>query len=427
MAQLEALRASYLPQRLIFYSELRGRMLQWAATSDDAARQVQQRILGLENGIKVWKNRLTSLTDAGQMARKQAAEKEMRNLVEADPELASAYGSAWSDIERAEAVWATMAERYRFIEGGMGFQGMLAGYARTLVRGTQERLKPNEERLREYRDTALPRVEQRLFAESPVSMGYEALRLAFSLDKLREWLGPDDPIVQKVLGQQSPEDLADTLLSGTGLADAALRRKLWEGGAEAVAASDDPLIVLARGIEPEALALRTRYDDEVEAPLTQASERIAKARFAIYGKGTYPDATFTLRVSYGEVKGWLEKGEEVHPFTQIGRAFERATGQDPFRLPESWLGARDALDLDTRFNMASTNDIIGGNSGSPVVNAEGQLIGVAFDGNIHSIAGAYWFDDTKNRTVSVHVAAMLEALREVYGADRVLDELVVLP
>jgi hypothetical protein len=427
VAELEDLRSSYLPQRLILYSELRGRMLQWAKTSDDAARQVQQRVLGLENGIKVWKNRLASLMDEEQMARKQAAEREMREAVAADPELAAAYGSAWSDVERALAVWGTMADRNRFIEGGLGFQSTLAGYAQTLVRGTREKTKPNEERLREYRDTALPRVEQRLLADRPVSMGYESLRLAFSLDKMREWLGPDDEVVQRVLGKQSPEDLTAALLEGTRLADAAFRRELWEGGADAVAASEDPLLALARQIEPIAMELRKRYDDEVEAPLAAASEKIAKARFAIFGKGVYPDATFTLRVSYGEVKGWPEKGEQVEPFTRFGRAFERATGEDPFRLPTSWLDARDELDLETRFNFSSNNDIIGGNSGSPVVDAEGQLVGVAFDGNIHSIAGAYWFDETKNRTVSVHVAAMLEALEVVYGADRLLEELAVVP
>ncbi len=427
VAQLEALRSSNLPQRLVLFSELRGRMLQWGTTGEDAARQVQQRILGIENGIKVWKNRLASLSDSEQMARKLAAENAMREAVAADPELSAAYGSAWSDVEGALDVWATMADRYRFIEGGLGFQGTLSNYARMIVRGSRERAKPNEERLREYRETALPRVEQRLLAERPVSTEYETLSLSFSLDKLREWLGPDDGVVRMVLGDASPSDLAGDLVSGTRLADPAFRRELWEGGAEAVAASDDPFIALARQVEPVALELRKRFDDEVEARLAQASEKIAKARFAIYGKGVYPDATFTLRVSYGEVEGWLEKGEEVHPFTRFGRAFERATGADPFRLPDSWLAQREALDLDTRFNLATNNDIIGGNSGSPLVDAEGQLVGLVFDGNIHSIAGAYWFDETKNRTVSVHVAAILEALEEVYGADRILDELTVLP
>lgn len=190
-------------------------------------------------------------------------------------------------------------------------------------------------------------------------------------------------------------------------------------------ASDDPMIVLARQVEPYAMELRRRYDDEVEAPLKQASEKIAKARFAILGKNVYPDATFTLRVTFGAVDGWMEKGEQVVPFTRIGRAFERATGEDPFRMPDSWLEAKDRINLDTPYNFSSTTDIIGGNSGSPVINARGELVGLAFDGNIHSIAGDFWFDERLNRTVSVHVAAMLEALKVVYGADHLAEELVI--
>jgi hypothetical protein len=185
------------------------------------------------------------------------------------------------------------------------------------------------------------------------------------------------------------------------------------------------MVVLARRLEPVARELRERYDRLVEAPLERASEQIAEARFAALGTSVYPDATFTLRVTYGEVAGWRERGEEVPPFTTLAGAFARATGEDPFRLPESWLAHRDALDLATRFDFVSTTDIIGGNSGSPVIDAEGRLVGLAFDGNIHSIAGAYWFDERVNRTVSVHPAAMVAALRRVYGAERLLDELTL--
>jgi hypothetical protein len=418
-------RSHYLPLMLVMYAEYRGRMLEWAQTSDVAARQVQQRILGVENAIKVWKNQLRSLMDEEQIARKMQAEKELKKAVMANPELAEAYGSAWQDIDRAIASYHGFYERYRFIEQGQGFQGQLFDWAHTLVRGSREKEKPNEERLRAYRDTALPRVEQGLFAATPVEPGYQKLGLAFSLDKLREWLGPDDELVRAVLGNESPRAMAERLVSGTRLADAEYRTELWEGGSAAVQASDDPLIVLARKVEPTAMELRRRYDDEVEAPLNQASEKIAKARFAILGKNVYPDATFTLRVTYGAVDGWMEKGEQVAPFTRIGRAFERATGEDPFRMPNSWLEAKDQMNLDTPYNFSSTTDIIGGNSGSPVINARGELVGLAFDGNIHSIAGDYWFDERVNRTVSVHVAAMLEALKVVYGADHLLEELVI--
>ena len=281
------------------------------------------------------------------------------------------------------------------------------------------------ERLRTYRETALPRVEQRLFAATPVDPGFETLLLSFSLDKLREALGPDDPVVKQVLGKESPRALAGQLVADTRLADPAYREELWKGGPEAVAASDDPMIALARTVEPYARALRQRYDDEVEAPMNQANERIAQARFAVLGTGVYPDATFTLRVTYGAVEGWVEKGEPVYPFTTMGRTFERATGEDPFRLPQSWLDARDRIGPDTRYNFVSTTDIIGGNSGSPVIDANAELVGLAFDGNIHSIAGNYWFDQRVNRTVSVHTAAMLEALETIYGAEALLEELEV--
>ncbi len=297
VSQLEHLRASTLPQRLLIYSELRGRMKAWAQTGDEPERIVQQRILNYENAIKVWRNQLSALSDDGQMARKQASEGELRDAVEGKRKLRKAYGSAWEDVDRALASYRQFENRYRFIEGGYGFMGSLWGYARTLVRGTAELEKPNTERLREYRDTALPRVEQQLFAEVPVYADYEKLQLGFSLDKLREWLGPDDATVKTVLGSDSPDARAAQLVDGSRLADPAYRKQLWQGGAEAVAASDDPLIALARAVDAESRALRKRYEDEVEAVMDSASEKIARARFAIGGSDVYPDATFTLRVS----------------------------------------------------------------------------------------------------------------------------------
>jgi V8-like Glu-specific endopeptidase len=425
--ELQHRRENYLPMHLILFSEFRGRMLEWAETGDDAARQVQQRILRYENAIKVWKNQLGSLLDNEQMARKAEDEQNLLRAVQSDEALSLAYGSAWQDVGRAMDSFDSFYQRYLFIEYGRGFMGTLYDWARTLVRGTREREKPNEERLRAYADTALPRVEQRLLSAQPTDPGFETLSLAFSLDKMREWLGPDDELVQSVLGKETPRAMAQRLVSGTQLADPEIRRQLWAGGQSAVAASEDPLIVLARTVETDAMALLRRYQDEVEAVTTRASESIARARFAILGKEIYPDATFTLRVTYGKVDGWVEKGEKVQPFTQISGIYGRATGEDPFRLPDSWLAARKELGLDTPFNFTANTDIIGGNSGSPVINARGELVGLAFDGNIHSIAGGFWFDERLNRTVSVHVAAMLEALRVVYGADHLLAELEVLP
>jgi hypothetical protein len=426
VAELENLRRD-LPQLLLLFSELRGRLVQWAETSDEAARQVQQRILGLENGLKVGRNRLASLLDDEQMTSKRQREAELRRAVAADPDLQAAYGSAWDDALRAVAAERALGDRYRFLEEGWGFQGDLYDTAQTLVRAAAEREKPSDERLRTYRDTALPRLEQQMVAPVPIDPGYETLMLTFSLDKMREWLGPDDPTVRELLGETSPAELAARLVTGTRLTDPEVRRALWEGGSAAVAASDDPMIVLARRLEPTARELRRRYDDQVEAPLERASEQIARARFAVLGNTVYPDATFTLRVSHGSVRGWTEDGETVAPFTDLARLWARATGEDPFRVPASWLEAREELPPSTPFNFVADTDIVGGNSGSPMVDAAGRLVGLVFDGNIHSIAGSYWFDPELNRTVAVHPAILLEALETVYGAGVLVDELTVAP
>ena len=425
MSQLRMLRDVNYPNWLLRYSEFRGRMLAWANTSDEAARIVQQSILGIENGIKVRRNLLRALHNDAQMAEKERAEQALRAAVEADPELRAAYGSAWDLIDGAIAAHRNMYEEHLFIESAAGLQGDLFAYARTIVRGTAERELPNAERIRSYTDASLPQVEQYLFAARPVSREYERLRLGFSLDKMREWLGPDSVYVHRILGTESPASLAANLVDNSQLDDPEFRRSLWEGGKSAVMESDDPMVRLALAIDGDARALRQRYEETVEAPRVRGEEMIADARFRIYGTDTYPDATFTLRVTYGAVEGWEERGEAVEPFTQTNRLFERTTGQRPFMLPPSWQRAREELDSDTPFNFVATTDITGGNSGSPIVAADGSLVGLAFDGNIHSIAGNYWFDESINRTVGVNTAIMLEALEVVYGADHLIEELTV--
>jgi hypothetical protein len=422
VAQLERLRNVTLPQYLLRNQELRGRLLQWAETGPEAERIVSQRILNLDNSLKVMRHRMFSLLEDRNLDRKRAQEDELRAAVAADPRLAASH-AAWQDVETALDAYAAFADQHSWIAGGTAFQSSLYGWALTLVRAAEEREKPSGERLAEFRDSMLETIEQQLLAPIPTPLDFERLTLAFSLDKMREWLGPDDRFVRLVLGDDSPEELAALLLDGTRLSDPDVRRELWEGGKAAVAASQDPLIAFAKRIDPEARALRRRFETDVEAPIATAAERIAKARFAVLGTSSYPDATFTLRVSYGTVRGWQEKGENVTPFTEIGPTFERATGDDPFRLPASWLEARPGLDASKRFNLVADTDIIGGNSGSPMVDREGRLVGLVFDGNIHSIAGAYFFDPELNRTVAVHPAAMVESLRKVYRTTRLLEEL----
>ncbi len=423
LAELRMLRNYTRPRFLLAFTELRGRLIEFGRRGEEEHRVSQPRLLRVENGLKVRRNELWALLDDELMERKAAEEAALRAAVAADPEMAAAYGGAWDEIERAMAAYRAFWEELAVTERATFFTGSLFDWARHLVRAAAERRKPSEERLREYTDAALPGLRQVTLAPRPVDAALEELELAFWLEKVREWLGPDDPFVKKALGRESPEALARTLVTGTRLGDPAVREALWEGGWEAVTGSDDPLIRFALAVDDDARAWRRRYEDEVEAPVQLASEKIARARFAIEGTGRYPDATFTLRVSFGAVEGWQEPGGPVPPFTTLGGVFERATGEDPFRLPESWLAARDRLPLDARFNFVATTDVTGGNSGSPVIDAAGNLVGLVFDGNIHSIAGAYWFDESRNRTVAVHPAAMMEALGTVYGASALVDEL----
>jgi hypothetical protein len=240
---------------------------------------------------------------------------------------------------------------------------------------------------------------------------------------MREWLGPDFPLVRNLLSRESPEALSTRVVAESKLGDAAVRRQLWQGGKAALDQSRDPMIELARAIDGDSRALRRQFDGEIEAPITAASTRIATARFKAFGTRIYPDATFTLRLNYGTVTGWTENGTAVQPFTYLDRAFERSTGSPPFKIPESWIKAKDRLDMRTPFCLSTSNDIVGGNSGSALLDANANIVGLIFDGNIDSIAGTYWFDPANNRAVAVHPAIIREALDVVYGAKSLLREM----
>jgi len=423
VAQLLELRDVFLPRWLLRSSELRGRLIQFAKTGAEPSRIAEDPLNTLENFIKVRRGQLDALLDDRLLAAKRTEEAALRARVAADPQLAATTGDPWSDIAQAEAIGRQLNLPHTYLEAGAGFNSKLFGYARTLVRGAAERAKPNGERLREYREAALPRVAQRLTAPVPVYPQLEKLTLSFSLERMREWLGPDAPIVRRLLAQDSPDSLAARVVDGSQLADPALRKRLWDGGQAAVEASHDPMIELARAIDGEARAVRKRYEDEVEAPVDAAAERIARARFKVYGTSEPPDATFTLRLNVGTVQGWKDGSVEIEPFTHLARLFERATGEDPFRIPASWLAVKNRLDPATRFNLSSNNDIIGGNSGSPLIDARGRVVGLIFDGNIHSISGDYWYDAELNRSVAVDPAIMFETLRKVYQAKELLAEL----
>jgi hypothetical protein len=416
-AQLEFERNLALPGSLLRSAELRGGYIQFGRGNQADQQLVEGPLNSLENGIKVRRKLLDALLDDSLMARKREEERALRaraSLPGADP---------WEQIAEVSVRERKLYLPYTFIEGAAGFNSILFRYARLLVRGADERARPNTDRLREFTEAALPRIEQQLDASVPIYAEVEALTLSFSLARMREWLGPDHPLVRRLLAHESPDSLATRLVAETKLDDAAVRRQLWEGGKAAVDASRDPMIELARSLDGDSRLLRKQFEDEVEAPMAAAEERIAAARFKTYGTQVYPDATFTLRLNYGTVQGWEENGTPVEPYTYLQGAYERATGASPFKIPDAWIKAKDRLDMRTPFCLSTSNDIVGGNSGSPLIDAQASIVGIMFDGNIHSIAGAYWFDAAKNRAIAVHPAIIREALDKVYGAKRLLAEL----
>ncbi len=422
VSQLELRRDYAMPQRLFELAELRGLLTQFSAQSAENARIAQNDLFGVENSLKARKGMFEALLDPEVFNFKRQQESDLRAFVNKNPKRKAAWGKAWQDIAAAQKTLREIYPRHRRLEA-TAFSSRYFDLARKLVRGAAERDKPNAERLEEFTDAALPSLTQDLFSTAPIFAELEAVKLSFALTKLRESLGQDDPVVQQVLGDESPAQMADRMVKATVLADVAERQRLWDGGAAAIGQSGDPFIQLAAAVDEEARAIRRRYEDEVESVEQKSAEKISAALFAMKGTRVYPDATFTLRLSYGEVKGWKENGEEIEPYTSFGGGFERATGADPFRWPDSWLKAQDQINAEQRFNFITTNDIIGGNSGSPVINAAAEIVGLVFDGNIRSLGGAFWFDERVNRAVSVHSGAILEALRKIYGADALADEM----
>lgn len=423
VAQLEHERDWSLPQALFYLEELRGMLAEYQQRGKEQARHSNAELFYVENSVKALKGRYESLLDKAFFQKLVDGEKELRAKVNANPALKASTGAAWDNIAKAQADYATFQDAYGLIEGGRGFSSDLYRIARGLVRGTVEVAKPNGDRLKEYSDSNLPAVKQQLFSKAPIYPELEIENLTFSLTKLREHLGTDNAFVKEVLGKKSPRQLATETVRGSKLANVALRQKLFKGGAAAVQASKDPMIRLAIQVDPYARELRKRYEDTVEPVIRKNSEAIAKARFQIYGTGIYPDATFTPRLSFGTVKGFPVNGKEVNPITVMGGTFERATGSDPYKLPKSWLDAKSKLDLSTPMNLATDNDIIGGNSGSPMINKDAQVVGLVFDGNIYSLGGDFGFDPVLNRTVAVSSTALIEAWNKIYQAKRILDEI----
>jgi hypothetical protein len=431
VAQLEDERDFKLPLTLFRLSELRGLITEYQNRGKEQKRHSNDALFSVENSIKALKGRRDALADKAFFSKLVQAEADFRAKVKAKPELEKQYGKTWDEVAALVQQLKAIRKEYNALERGIFSD--LFGIARTLVRYADEKEKPNGERLKEYTDARLPQLKAEVLSNKPIYDEFEILTLTWSLTKLREELGPDHPVVKKVLGTKSPAQVAAAAVKGTKLKDlrvdakgeavGGFRKELFDGGKAKVDASKDPMLELVRSFDAEARAVRQRFETEIDGPLKRQLEALAKARFAVYGESIYPDATFTLRLSYGQVKGYEENGKQIPPLTTLAGAFERHTGAEPFALPKSWLAAKSKLDLSTPFNVATTNDIIGGNSGSPLVNQQGEVVGLVFDGNIQSLGGEYGFDETQNRAVSVHSAAVIEALDKVYGAKRLVEEL----
>ena len=424
VAELEYVRDQRLPYALERLRGLEVLLLSYSARSDENARRAKEDLFSVQNSRKAYLGEIAGILDPGLMERKQASEKTLRDAVAANAAFKETAG-AWDRIAEAQKVIGANALRYNLLEVGNGLHSDLFSIARTLLRAADEKPKPNPERLREFGDAGLASLEFQLFSEKPIYDDLEQLLLADSLTFLVGKLGFSDPVAQKILAGKSPQERASELVRGTKLKDVALRKRLYNEGRAAVDAARDPMIELARLIDPDARALRKIIETQSESK-QQAHAQISKARFAIEGTSTYPDATFTLRLAFGAVKGYEENGAQIPFQTMLAGLYERGEehkNQPPFDIPPRWLQRKGRLNLKTPFNFVSTADIIGGNSGSPVVNRNAEFVGIIFDGNIQSLVLDFAYTEKQARAVSVCSQAILEALRKVYDAKDLADEL----
>ena len=423
VAELQFLKNVDYPSRRASYKRRIDMLQTFSAQSAENARVAQEDIFGLQNSQKAIKGMYEGLQDMAVMSQMNTAEREREKAyMDKHP----GEPNPWEAISNAMKINREIYDPLTYVERRRGFTPDLAGYARILVRAAEEKSKPNGDRLREYRDSALPSLERQLFSTAPIYKNLETAALTLSLAMMQEALGPEDAAVKIALSGKSPEAAAKALISGTKLDDVTVRKQLYAGGKAAVDASTDPLIVLMRNVDPEARAVRKRFDDEVDAVVRRDGATIARARFAQTGFTQPPDATFTLRLSYGTVKGYEENGKTIPYYTTFAGAFQHAEehgNKFPYNLAASWPKMKSKLNLETPLNYVSTADIIGGNSGSPTVNQAGEVVGIIFDGNIQSLVLDFYYEDRQSRAVSVDSRGIIEALRNIYGADALVNEL----
>lgn len=431
-AQLMTIRDVVLPMDQLIASELRGRLIRYAEEGEEQAFIAMDPIVGVENTYKRGRGRMAALIDPAFMDQLAGQETVFHRRVAENEALSAEVGDPWAALAEVQPIARELYAPMALLEGGtgMGTTSVAGGsplfqWARAIVRGAQERAKPSDQRLPEFADSRLPGVQSGLFAERPTYPELEQIRLEWWLSKTREWLTVDSPYARTLLGKESPEALSARLIEGTKLADPAVRRALWEGGLPAVQASTDPLIQYVLAIDADARAVRTEWDNKVKAPTDRASEQLAAARFAVFGDAVYPDATGTLRLTYGRVEGTDVPGQRIGAFTTFAGLWDRATGAEPFNVAPKLLAAKDRIDPNAVMNMAVSSDTIGGSSGSPAVNAKGEIIGANFDSTVLTQRNAYGYDRNVNRSVIVTTQAVTTALRDVYGMDHLIRELGV--
>jgi hypothetical protein len=423
VAQLEFFRDRSYPFIHARLASLIRALQAYSAQSDENRRVASDNLFSQQNSYKAYTGFLRGLRNRSLMEQKREEERRLRAEIRKDPKLRAEYGRVWEEVEAAYEGFRNDYRRYWLLETAATRGSELMRIARGVVRLAEERAKPNEQRLADYRESALPSLEASLYAAVPITASMEIAVLSDYFRFLGESLGAGDPLVLEILGGRTPEDAAGRYVGTTKLADVGERKRL-AADAGAVRDSQDGMIRLARLIDPESRRLRKMYEDRVEAVLNSSAAKIAMARYRLHGASEYPDATSTLRLSFGPVKGYEnDKGQYIPYATTFEGLYRRATGEAPFRLPERWLAAKQALDLTTPFNFVTTADTHGGNSGSPTVNTKGEVVGILFDGNLESLPGRFVYSDVQSRSVHVASQGIVEALKKVYLAGRVLEEL----
>jgi hypothetical protein len=421
--QIEAQRDVLIPEVIKLIKNRLGVLRRYAAEGKEEERQATSQIFGLENSLKAYRGEYEGLLNKNLISKKEKEEADFRARVAANPELEKKYGNAWAEIAAAQEKQLSRYKEYRYRSLSAS---RLANLAETIVEYVEEVKKPDGQRLDGFHDSQLDSLRFRLFSPAPVYPKMEIALLTGSLQESLDELGPNDPFVKAALNGHTPAEVAKRVIEGTRLADPAFRKELVNGGQAVVDASKDPAILLARKVDPVIREIQKWMEDNVQSVMTAAGEKIGQARFAVYGKSTYPDATFTLRLGYGSIKGYPMNGTEAPPKTTFFGLYDRSLGFDgkyPFQLPARFTEKRKNLVLATPLNFVCTCDTVGGSSGSPVINRNGELVGLIFDGNIESLVGDYVYNEENNRSVAVHTGAIIEALRHLYDAAGLANEL----